>query len=93
MLSWALQPREPTSLRFDGLRLPNPAKVGVRLMSFAQEWDALTTDLYVRSIVKDFTSLHHYIVSSATHFENSLQNLDFNLKFAYFAIVPCKEGQ
>ena len=51
--SWASRPRGPTSRRFDGLRLPNPAKVGARLMSFAQEWDALTTDLYVRSIVRD----------------------------------------
>ena len=53
MPSWASRPRGPTSRRFDGLRLPNPAKVGARLMSFAQEWDALTTDLYVRSIVRD----------------------------------------
>ena len=52
-LSWASRPRGPTSRRFDGLRLPNPATVGARLMSFAQEWDALTTDLYVRSIVRD----------------------------------------
>ena len=53
VLSWASRPRGPTSQRFDGLRLPNPATVGARLMSFAQEWDALTTYLYVRSIVRD----------------------------------------
>ena len=51
VLSWALRPRRPTNQRFDGLRLPNLATVGARLMSFAQEWDAMTTDLYVRSIV------------------------------------------
>ena len=47
------QPLGPTSQRFDTQQLPNLTPVGARLQDFSREWDALTTDRYVRSIVRE----------------------------------------
>ena len=51
--SWASRPLEPTNRRFDGPQLLNSTPVGARLWNFPREWDNLTTDRYVRSIVRD----------------------------------------
>ena len=51
--SWVSQPLGPTSQRFDTQQLPNLTPVGARLQDFSREWDALTTDRYVRSIVRE----------------------------------------
>ena len=47
------QPLGPTSQRFDTQQLPNLTPLGARLQDFSREWDALTTDRYVRSIVRE----------------------------------------
>ena len=46
--------REPLtpSQRFDETQLPSPRPVGARLLSFAREWNRLTTDQFVRSVVR-----------------------------------------
>ena len=51
--SWASRQLGPTNRRFDGPQLLNSTPVGARLRNFPQEWDNLTTDRYVRSIVRD----------------------------------------
>ena len=38
--------------RFDVTRLPIPRPVGARLLGFAREWNRLTTDQFVRSVVR-----------------------------------------
>ena len=38
---------------FDGVQLPTKVPVGARLLGFAQEWDWLTTDSFVTSIVRE----------------------------------------
>ncbi len=40
------------SQRFDEAQLPIPRPVGARLLSFAREWNRLTTDQFVRSVVR-----------------------------------------
>ena len=51
--NWALRPRGPPSrLRFDGPGLTSP-QVGARLLHFYREWEQLTTDVYVRSVVRE----------------------------------------
>ena len=49
--SWASRQLGPTHRRFDGHSSSTP--VGARLRNFPREWDNLTTDRYVRSIVRD----------------------------------------
>ena len=51
--SWASRQLGPTNRRFDGPQLLNSTPVGARLRYFPREWDNLTTDRYVRSIVRD----------------------------------------
>ena len=51
--SWASRQLGPTHRRFDGPQLLNSTPVGARLRNFPREWDNLTTDRYVRSIVRD----------------------------------------
>ena len=51
--SWASRQLGPTNRRFDGPQLLNSTPVGARLRNFPREWDNLTTDRYVRSIVRD----------------------------------------
>ena len=41
------------NLRFDVLAIPDPLPVGARLLNFAREWSRLTTDSYVRSVVRE----------------------------------------
>ena len=53
VVSWALPRHGPPSLRFDGSWLPHPVPVGARLLYFHHEWDTLTTDAFVRSVVRD----------------------------------------
>ena len=40
------------SQRFDETQLPSPRPVGARLLNFAREWNRLTTDQFVRSVVR-----------------------------------------
>ena len=41
------------NLRFDVLAILDPLPVGARLLNFAREWSRLTTDSYVRSVVRE----------------------------------------
>ena len=51
--SWASRQLGPTNRRFAGPQFLNSTPVGARLRNFPREWDNLTTDRYVRSIVRD----------------------------------------
>ena len=51
--SWASRQLGPANRGFYGPQLLNSTPVGARLRNFPREWDNLTTDRYVRSIVRD----------------------------------------
>ena len=51
--NWALRPRGPPNrIMFDGPQLSSP-QVGARLLHFSHEWERLTTDVYVRSVIRE----------------------------------------
>ena len=51
--NWALRPcGPPIRLRFDGPGLTSP-HVGACLLHFYREWEQLTTNVYVRSVVRE----------------------------------------